>query len=316
MTAVEEHLRRWREAGLLSEEEVGRIRAFEAGREPEGRASRPGVIEALVYVGIAVVCVGVFVLVGANWEHLRSWARVAVVAVPGLLALAAGLVMLRSPLGQLQRGGTMAWLAGQGLLTGAIGVLASEAGWSAENGLLVAGPFCFALALALWVGSPSHPQLMGVAAGVVVVAFAFAVRTDERDALLTWGLAVAAAAAGAIALAEARVLVPQATARVLGGLGLALGAYYAGLHEDGPDAAEILVFVAFAALVALSVARGVFAYMLFGVAAGFVGLITVVLRHVGDPTAAALALIVIGVALIGAVLVLTSTRPWTRLPAH
>lgn len=316
MSTADQHLRRWREAGLLDDEEVGRIRAFEAGREQERQSGRPGIIEAAIYLGIAVVCVGVFVLVGANWEHLRSWARVAVVAVPGLLALAAGLPMLRSPLDQLQRGGTVSWLAGQALLTGAIGVLASEAGWSPENGLLIAGPFCFGLGLALWVASPSHPQLVGLAAAAVVVAFAFAVRSEERYSLFTWGLTVAAAAAGAIALAEARVLVPQVTARVLGGLGLALGAYYAGLHEDGPDAAEALVFLAAAGLVTLSVTRGIFGYMVFGVAAGFVGLITVVLRHVGDPTAAALALIVIGVALIGAVLLLTNTRPWTRLPAH
>jgi len=79
-----EHLRRWREAGLIDEAAAGRIAAFErehAGERPAAAGDageRPGALEALLYLGLAAAAAGIIVLVAMQWSELRPWSRLAV----------------------------------------------------------------------------------------------------------------------------------------------------------------------------------------------------------------------------------------------
>jgi hypothetical protein len=75
---------------------------------------------------------------------------------------------------------------------------------------------------------------------------------------------------------------------------------------------ETIGFASGAALVALSIRLGVFAYMGFGVATLFLALLTLVLRRVDDPTEAGLALTGVGLALLAGILLLARWRPWAR----
>ncbi len=128
MARIEEHLQRWVEAGILKPQTAETIRMFERQQgEPEA-GERPGVLEALLYLGVVVLSVGVFSLFTQNWENLESWARVTAIGVPTLLLLGVGAVLRSSKEPQLERGGQAAWLATVALFAGFAAVTIHEYG--------------------------------------------------------------------------------------------------------------------------------------------------------------------------------------------
>jgi uncharacterized membrane protein len=311
MAKADEHIRQWRDAGLIDDETAARIEAFESAKAARKSDERPGLMEALVYLGLAIIAAGVAVLAGNNWEHLQTWARVAVPAVPGVLGVAVGPMMLRAPQPGIRRGGAMAWLAAAALLTGAVAVSGAEADWEPEAIVLVSGLGGTVIALVLWVLSPSHAQLLGIAAGLFLVSIGVGANAGEHE--LTFGATTMALfGAAGIALTELGLLQPRLSAQALSALALAGGAFYAGVEEITPAWTEAFAFAAGAALIALSIRRGVFLYMVFGVAVVFLGLMATIAKHVEDPTVAALLMMLIGALLIAGVLILARLRPWVR----
>jgi AcrR family transcriptional regulator len=310
MPNFESYLRDWREAGIVDEAIERRVREFEDARRARP-TERPTVLEALIYLGLAIIAVGVVVLVGSNWQHLQPWARIAVAAVPGGLGVLAGIALRSSALPAMRRGADVTWLTATALLTVAFAVIGSEADWTPEHTVLACGVAATALALSLWVSSPSHPQIVGVGVAVLLFSIGLSVNASEHEMMIA-SITIAAFGVTGILLAETGLLQPQTSARLLSALAFATGAYGSGPEDIDPAWAEVLVFVAAAALIALSIQRGVFVYMVAGVVALFVGLITVILRHVDDPTMASLALVIIGAVVIAVVMLLVQLRPWSR----
>jgi hypothetical protein len=306
MASVEQHLRRWLDARLLDEAAAARIREYE--RETAPAEGRPGVLEVLVYLGLAVAAAGAVILVSTSWDELRDWARVAVLVVPGLLALALGWGLKASGSPGTHRGGHIALLVGGAMLAGAAAVLSDNAGEEARDNALAAGLVGVALALALWALSPSHPQVVGVGAAFVVLALSLAERPDEFS-FAVGGLFLAAAGAAGMVLAELGWLQPQVSARALAGGGVAFGAFFAGFDEGAVEAAALLAGLA---LVLAGIARGTLVYVAEGVGAVFAGLVASITRHVDDAATAALLLMVIGAGLLATVLLLAFLRPWAR----
>jgi hypothetical protein len=111
-------------------------------------------------------------------------------------------------------------------------------------------------------------------------------------------------------VAERGLARPQQIARVGAGAVVAWGAFFAGL---GGGLEETLALGAAAGLIAASIWRGTFLYVLSGVALLFIALVATVVRHVDNPTTTALALMAIGGALIATVILLARTKPWRRL---
>jgi len=314
MARTDEHLKQWRQAGLLDEAAAARIEAFEEAAALRVKSERPGVIEALIYLGLAVIGVGAAVLAGSNWEHLEGWARIIVLAVPGALGLAAGQVMRTSEQPGFRRGGHMAWVLAAALLTGAVAVSASEADWEGESVVLAAGLAATAIAIALWMLAPSYPQIVGMAGGLFLLSMAVAANSIDHEQLFGAGTITLFGGAG-LALVELNLLTPKLAGQALTGLAFAGGAFFAGLDDTVPGWVQVVTFIAGGALIALSIRRSVLLYMAFGVGAVFLGLIATILRHVDDPTVAALLLMLIGVLLIAGVLLLARLRPWARKEA-
>lgn len=288
--------------------------AFEQGTPSapgrEAHREGPGFLEALVYLGIAVAAVGVVILVSTSWDDLEDWARLAVVGVPGLLALALGAGLRTLPEPGMVRGGHIAWLAGGVLVTGASAIAGDTAGWNEDDIQLLAGVVASLLGLALWVAAPSHPQVIGLGAAGYMLTVALGGRSDEFSFHVA-GITLAILGIAGLAITERGWLEPRLSARAVVSAALAFGAFSAGFDEGW---AEALIFVASAALIALSVWRGVLFYMLAGVTGVFGGLITTITRHVDDETTASLLLILMGALLIGAVITLARFRPWARQP--
>jgi uncharacterized membrane protein len=311
MASIDDLLRRWQDAGLIDRDTARRIIIWED--QQEARSERPGVVEALVYLGLAVIGVGVAVLIGSNWEHLATPARIAIPAAAALVALIAGWIMLGSRQPELRRGGQAAWLLALGLAAGTAGVAGSEADMAGENIILLVALVALAVSIPLWWWSKTHLQVIGVAAGGFLASLAVTSRFEDAGPE-AFGLSLAAVALAGLLLTELNILRPQLTARALSTLGLVLGGFFSGI--DGPVWAEAVSFAVAALLITLSIRRGLFGYMAGGVAAVFIGLVTAILRHIDEPTIAALALIALGVLLLAGIIALERFRPWAQRRAH
>jgi len=308
MARPEEHLEAWRAAGLIDEETAGRIRVFEAART--SKEGRPTLTEAAVYLGLAVIAVGVFILVGSNWEQLDGWAHIASPLVPAFLSLGAALLMRRTSEPGVQRGSYVAALVAGALLTVSVATAGREAGATGETTLAAAGCAALVVAVALWLHWPGDLLLVGLAGAAIL--FSAGVGANAPAHGFTVGaITLAFLGTAGIALAELGTLRPRLTAQVIAGAGLAGGAFLAGVGGGGPAWTEVLVFLVGPILIVLSIRQGTLAYMAAAVVGMFLGLINSVVRHVQDPTIAALALMVIGGAVIATVLVLIRLKPWT-----
>lgn len=93
-------LEQWMQAGIISPDQAVRIRAYEAGRPAPPAPSPPApttgrppslVVEALGYLGGAVMLVGSVILVGLLWGDVPVWLRLLLVATTTLVLLGAGL---------------------------------------------------------------------------------------------------------------------------------------------------------------------------------------------------------------------------------
>lgn len=97
MKGWEQALARWRDAGLLTPEQFGRILAFEADRAPESRLRWP-VLFALAFGGL-LLAAGILLFVSAHWDELSPTQRFSLVlAMVGGLHLAGAFTAERFPL--------------------------------------------------------------------------------------------------------------------------------------------------------------------------------------------------------------------------
>jgi len=314
MPSTSDLLEQWRRAGVIDDATAARIREYEQSRGHR-TVEAPGIVEGAVYLAAAVIAVGILVLLATNWEHLASPVRILVPAVAAIAALVGGQMLVASPHPGLGRGGQAAWLLGAALVAATAAVSASEAGAGPEWASVAAAAAALPAAIVLWLASRSHLQVIGVAASCGLAGLATSAviseHVSERYGPLSFGAVLVVAGAIAVAAIETGALIPRTTARVLAAAGLVLGALYTGVGP-GPAWPEATAFIVCAALALLSVRRGVFLYMAGAVAAGFIGVATIILRHVDNTTAAALALIATGLALLAGIVLLERLRPWRR----
>lgn len=314
--SIDDDLQRWRDAGLIDSATATAIRKFEDTRAKQHQ-DRPGIAEALLYVGLTAVGVGAFLLGALLWEDLTTLARILVLAVPGVILAVLGGVLrnMREP--AAARGGAMAWVLAVALLSGAVAVILNANDRPEEEVGFVTFTAAVVLALAAWVLAPTHAQVVALAASLAMWCLVAPIQADAVDIVNSDGPLVPAMLLVAlgiiwIGVTEAGWMRPRVTARMLGGLSLALGAYAGGFDSGARVAFETLVIVAGAGLIALGVWRGAFAYVAFGVIALFLGGITIILRRVPDPAVGAMVVMVAGVLLVVAVLLLARWRPWER----
>ncbi len=322
MARLDDDLRRWQEAGLLDADTAERIRSFEhaaastAPPQPKTESTRPGAVEALLYLGVAVLVVGAIALTGQQWGDLRSWSRVAVLAVPAVLSVLAGLALKRSGEPSLERAGSVVWMVSVALVAGTVAVANSEYDFGDSAGLdgeqtttLLLALFTLFVAAAFWVVSPRHPQVLALGGSTVFFAVAAGAWPDDFSAPLT-GICMALLAAAGLVAAELGAFGPKDSASLVSAGLLATGSYVGGF--DAPTWTQLIVLVVGGALVYLSVTRDSLAYMVIGVGAIFVGLITFIFRHFASDIGAPLALMLSGAIVIGGVLLMAQLRPLVR----
>ncbi|OAI42481.1 hypothetical protein AYO38_03105 [bacterium SCGC AG-212-C10] len=311
VSTTQEHLDRWQQAGLLDGATAERIAAFERGAATtpeEPRGSQPGALEAMLYLGAAVITVGAVLLAGDNWGNLDSWARVALLASPALFLLLVGALLVRSPRPELRRGGQVAWLAALVLTTATIAVVFAEYGSLDDGGdgqLLLVGTVSLALAVALFVIAPSQPQVAGLGGAAFFLGQAFGTLHGDFSAALAGGCVLVFGAAGLV-LTEGGRIRPLPAARVVFAALAAVGAYEGSLGS--PIWMALLAFAAGAALIAASVNRRSFVFMLFGVTLTFAELITFIIRHFHDRLGVPIVLMISGGLVVAGVVIVAQLR--------
>lgn len=313
MSDIEEHLERWLSEGVIHDDVAERIRAFEKQR-PRGPspAERPSAMEALLYLGVIVVSVGVFALIEQRWPDLDSWARMIAIGVPTLLALSLGAGLHASGQPGFARAGQLAWFVSVGLFAGAVAVFLHEyepagVGFEDDRDGLLAMTCCTAvMALALWVFSPAHPQVVALGATLFALGQGAGNWPDDFSQVIA-GMLIFAFGLVGLGLTEAELFKPRFSGRLVFATLCAAGPYEAGFTDNG-IVFEFLVFAVGGGLIALGVARASFTLLAVGVIASFVGLVTFIFEHFEDRIGAPVALMISGGALIAGVLLLARFR--------
>ncbi len=217
-----EHLRRWREAGLIDADTAAAITAFEA-RHPVSVGSAPGwALRLLLALGAVLLGAGVLLFVSAHWAAIAPAGRFALVLalVAGLhgLGLWAGMVALPTLSAALHAVGTVAFGAGVHL-TAQIFHLAAH--WPLGLLLWSLG------AAAGWILLRQWPQLALLAALLPAWLAAEWISLSATDTVDGWNgdrvLAAGALLLSLTYLGAARgavVIPPRRVLLALGGLGL------------------------------------------------------------------------------------------------
>lgn len=312
MAEVEEHLRAWKRAGLIDDATFDRVLAHEA-RTPASPGApaleRPGVVEAVLYLGFVVVGAGIFFLVGNNWEELEGWARMLLVGSAAALALASGAGMHLATHPGLRRGGQAAWLLAVALTAATILVAFDVYGGHRLDDepwqVVLVATATFGLALVLWALSPSTLQVIAVAGSTIFFAEALAAWPDEYSVQLA-GLVITAVGAALLLLTEAAVFRPRYSARAAAAALFGLGGFHTGVNSALPW--EFLAFVAGGLLIALGIWRASFTYIAVAVFTLLVALITFMFEHFSGDTGAPIALILSGGLIIASVVILIQVR--------
>ncbi len=201
---MEERLRKWQEAGLITAEQAEAISEYEAVTERRRVSAR----EILVYIGGFFVLMAVAFGLQVKWDDLGSLSRMIVVAVPTLILWATGEALRRRGGPLLRRGAQALWMVASWLTAILIAVILIE--WPGvepkEEWLLLwaslgAVPLA---AIALWV-LPGLPQGLAVVTLASGVAMGGAMVAHLTWPEMQWAEYVPLVVVGAGGLAAAEV---------------------------------------------------------------------------------------------------------------
>lgn len=252
LAALDEHLAHWVEDGLVTSEQAERIRASERSLGEQAPPARsPLVVEALAYVGGALVVIATLLLAGRYWGDLPTAGRVTLVGAGAAVLMTVGALLPAAPGTAGARLRSAVWLLSTAATAGFLALVADQVLdlTGADAGLLVTAGTAGQAAV-LWRASPLLPQqaaffaaLCGTAATVLAEA---APSGQAGDALP--GLGLLGVGAGWVALALAGRVGPRRASLALGGLGVVIGSMYVQQASWG----HVVGLVAVAGLVVLA----------------------------------------------------------------
>jgi hypothetical protein len=295
MGDLEQRLARWVAAGLVTREQAAAILAAEETAPAERGSSMAAT--ALGYLGASVALVGAVVAASREWSAMATGTRVAIALSATLLLLAAGFLARRRDHPALRSLDGFLWFLSAGGAAFTAGLVAHDVlGLETRSITLSGGAAAAAWGAPLWRLRRSPIQETAVFAGLGVLVEALLAHLpgppDELHGLPLWGLG----AVWAI-LAWGRVL-SRRSSLALAGVALLVGAQ---ILSFGWSAAGLSLGIATGiALLAASAALRSTVLLAFGSAAVLLFLPQIVFEYLGDTLGAPLALLVCGIAILGA----------------
>jgi len=288
----------WVAEGILSPEQADRIKTRCHGVELSVLPSRHAptaslAIEALSYLGGAIIVVGALSLVAQYWDGLTTVMRLVIVGAACVGLLASGFAVPDRLQDAAARLRAVLWLAATAATFGFLALLASDVlDLGGHDLLLVASSGTALMAGALWVLRPAPVQQLAMMVTLMIAAgFAIAdfVSTVSLPGLGVWGVA-----AVWVALGWRQVLRPRRLAVTAGAAAMVVGA----MITSTEDAGIVLALATTAAIVAAAMASRDLVLLAVGAVAALVVLPTAVSTWFPDTLAAPMALLAVGACLV------------------
>lgn len=305
----DDHLERWRDAGLLTAAQADRIHAHETARSTGGGRSRT--VEALGYLGGALALVAAAVVLEDMWADLAVWGQGVLLLLLSVVLLVVGAWAAAGADEMLPRLGAVLWLLSTAALAAAADVVADAVGWSPDAARAAAGGVAVVHAGFLWRARRTAVQLTAMAGAVLLaVSGALALPALDLPTALV-GVAGWAVAVGWLVLTWSGRLVPRRAGFVLGALGVLLGSQVTMAAGDAVWP-QVLGLASTVALIAVGVVAAEVALVGLGTLGAVVFTAETVLDHVEDALGVPLALFVVGLVLVASAVVLGRVGPHAR----
>lgn len=300
-------LERWVSRGIITTEQADQIRAdisAEGDRTSTPLAPRATslVVEAMGYLGGVIILVALGLVAGQVWADLPTLARLGLAGGVAVLLLAAGAGVrpgLGAPAVRLR---AVLWLACSAAVAAFLGLLGDESlRWDGEETALLSAGGCAAVSAVLWWRHRHVLQHLAVLASLLVAAAAATGLLPDPGTLP--GLALWGVATGWAVLAWGGILKPQRAGVIIGAVAGVVGA----VAVAGQAWGAVLALLTVAAIVLAAVALRDLVLLAVGSVGTFVVLPVVINRFVPGVLPAAVALLVVGLALV-ATAVITARR--------
>lgn len=303
MNDLRERLEIWQREGLMQADQAARIVAFEETKP--GRRFPPW-MEAVAYLGAALIILALIILAAEIWEDLNEPTQLISAVAVTVLLLAAGVLLRRADEPAAERAGGFAWLlavVGSGFAGWIFGEAILEL--RDERAALLSFSVALLAAIPLWMLSRTTTQVIGMG-----LAFGFVAATAMAQVEPTpeWGFGVALAAAGTIfmLLTWAGILEPARPAYAIGALGVLSIGFFEALTVMPWPVVGLAVTLGLMAL-AVRLEQGL--VLGISVVGLFIYVPATVFQLFGDSVGVPVALLITGVVLIlGLVLVVRLRR--------
>lgn len=302
MTDLRERLETWERQGILSHEQADRILDFEGAAKPR---RFPPWMEAVAYLGAALVLLALGLLAGEFWDRLTGVAQFTLALVVTGILVTTGFLLRSSEEPAALRAGSFAWL----LAIAAAGFAAWILGDSVidlaeERSALLASLVALGAAIALWVLAKRTAQMIGMGLAAAFTAFTVMAQVDPMP---DWGPSVALAAVGAVwlLLTWGGILVPEKVSYGLGSIGLLFIGFFEVL---GTMPWPLIGLLAALGLMALAVRLEQGIMLGVGVAGLFLYVPATVFEVWGDTVGVPIALLITGIVLLAGILVAVRLR--------
>ena len=308
----------WVAAGMLSEEQAQRIAGFEGA--PLAPAPVPGVapvkraeektslvVEALGYLGGAVIIAAFAVLTAMYWGDTALWARLLIPAAAAVVFLVAGAVV-PTDRASTRRLGSALWMLAVAATGGFLAELAGDAwDWSGESTLTLVGAGTTALALVLWSRRVVFLQQLVVVVSTCLLAVGLTLMMHGPDSLA--GVALWGVGLSWMLLGWGGVVTPKRLVLLCSAFVTIVGMMFAAQT----DAGLVLGLVNVAAIITLAVLIGDVILLVLGAFATLDILPMAINTWLPGKLSAPLALFVVGAVLVATALY---AARHLRTPAH
>lgn len=275
MGELESALNRWQGAGLIAEDQAAAIRELELVRRASPDRSRPDAgglsrgVEAIAYLGGALVLAGLVVAAAEFWPQLETWARVSLLAAGTVALHVTGWALHGHPTPALNRVTALMWALGTACLAAAVGVAVADVSeLTAESVALISAIIALAdacLLASLRPGVMQHAVVFVALLASVISALQHVERIrPEAVALCVWAVATVWILATWSELVE-----PRRTGYTIGAVTTLLAAATIGFGDWSGWGLALGVATS-AGLLAASVPAGSLALLGVGTAGAFV----------------------------------------------
>ncbi len=304
LRTLELGLQRWVDAELISPEQAARIASADGldpapfvQSEPHRVGRRAGgpslVVEALGYLGGVIIVVAGMLLAGLYWGQASTGLRLLLIGGAAAFLLLAGQLVPQTG-GAAGRLGSVLWVASLVAAGGLLTLLANEAwDWTGENTALFVAGGVFVLAGLQWWRRHVLLQQVAFVATLVFVSVTLTVRLDGPDQLP--GVSVWAVGLAWFLLGAGSVVTPARPVLVLSNGLTLLGS----LTTMAADAGLVFALATAALVVGFALVAGDLIVLAIGAAGWLIALPAAVTTWLPGRLSAPLALLVVGVGLVG-----------------